>query len=91
MHPRDVFCKDYSHRCVTISVNNCTMPILADVCKRTCGLCNINQYPGFPPSNLTGKLFYKFQVTTVTKHVQLKYNSLFDKFTHLIVDTRLFL
>ena len=69
MHPRDVFCKDYSHRCVTISVNNCTMPILADVCKRSCGLCNNNQLPGFPPlptqlpgvppSQLGGKIFYK--------------------------------
>ena len=36
-------CKDDSHLCMTIS--SCMMPILADVCKRTCGLCNDNQLP----------------------------------------------
>ena len=39
-------CKDDSHLCMTIS--SCMMPILADVCKRTCGLCNDNQLP-LPP------------------------------------------
>ena len=36
-------CKDDSHLCMTIS--SCIMPILADVCKRTCGLCNDDELP----------------------------------------------
>jgi len=41
-------CKDCSHLCITISTKSCTKPILSDVCKRTCGLCNDNQLP-LPP------------------------------------------
>ena len=70
MHSGDVFCKDDSHHCMTISVKSCMMPILAKVCKRSCGLCNNNQLPGFPPlptqlpgfpplPQLGGKIFYK--------------------------------
>ena len=50
-------CKDDSHVCMTISTKSCITPILADVCKRKCGLCNDNQLPlpsqpippGYPP------------------------------------------
>ena len=41
-------CKDDSHVCMTISTKSCITQILADVCKRTCGLCNDNQLP-LPP------------------------------------------
>ena len=42
---------------MTISAKNCMMPVHADVCKRTCGLCNDKQLPlpsvqlplGLPP------------------------------------------
>ena len=42
---------------MTISPKNCMMPVHADVCKRTCGLCNDKQLPlpsvqlplGLPP------------------------------------------
>ena len=48
-HLRNRPCKDDSHLCMTILAIQCrTMPILADVCKRTCGLCNNNQLP-LPP------------------------------------------
>ena len=45
----DMHCKDKSGRCMTISVNSCKMPILAEVCKRSCGLCNGGQLQVLPP------------------------------------------
>jgi len=45
----DMHCKDKSGRCMTISVNSCRMPILAEVCKRSCGLCNGGQLQVLPP------------------------------------------
>lgn len=38
-------CQDYSPHCVTILAKSCKMPLQADVCKSTCGLCNDNQLP----------------------------------------------
>ena len=48
MDPRDLHCKDYSPHCKSVSASSCRMPIQADVCKRSCGLCNGKQLPGFP-------------------------------------------
>jgi len=45
---RDLHCKDYSHRCISISASSCRVPIEANLCKRSCGLCNGVQPPGFP-------------------------------------------
>ena len=45
----DMHCKDYSDHCMTISANSCRMLILADACKRSCGLCNSEQSHGLPP------------------------------------------
>ena len=74
MPSRDEFCKDDSDHCMKISENNdsrellmddgrtsynCLVPILAKVCKISCGLCNNNQLPGLPQSHLQGKIFYK--------------------------------
>ena len=36
---------------MTISAKGCMMPIQADACRRTCGLCNNNQLP-LPPQPL---------------------------------------
>ena len=36
---------------MTISAKGCMIPIQADACKRTCGLCNNNQLP-LPPQPL---------------------------------------
>jgi len=49
-HLRNRPCKDDSHLCMTISsLLTCTVKIstktFADVCKRTCGICNDNQLP----------------------------------------------
>ena len=42
-------CKDDSHLCMTILAIQCrTMPILAEVCRSTCGQCNVNPLP-LPP------------------------------------------
>ena len=45
---KDLHCKDYSHRCTSISASSCRVPIEANLCKRSCGLCNGVQPPGFP-------------------------------------------
>ena len=57
MNLEDLHCKDYSHHCMSISARGCRMPIQADVCKRSCGLCNGEQLHGFPtyPLHLPGK------------------------------------
>jgi len=49
-HLRNRPCKDESHLCMTISsFLTCTVKIstktLADICKRTCGICNDNELP----------------------------------------------
>ena len=77
MPSRDVFCRDDSHLCMKISPNNtsqdlsdgynCLMPIIAKLCKISCGLCNNNQLPGLPQSPLQGIIFYKFEVSKYVK------------------------
>ena len=67
-HLSNMPCKDDSRYCTTISARSCTQPLQADVCKRTCGLCNNNPLPlpsqPIPPfplpstSKLLNKLFY---------------------------------
>ena len=52
-------CQDYSPHCMTILAKSCKMPLQADVCKSTCGLCNDNHLPlpsqPRPPLPLKGK------------------------------------
>ena len=48
MDLRDQNCKDNSPCCISISASSCREPIIAELCKRSCGYCNGLQPPGFP-------------------------------------------
>ena len=48
----DVHCKDNSPRCTTMPAKYCNVPIEADFCRRSCGLCYANH--GLPPLHLRG-------------------------------------
>lgn len=60
IHSGDELCKDYSHLCNIMSARTCMIPINANHCKRSCGLCYDDKLPGLPPSHLPGKPLHTY-------------------------------